>query len=180
MAEQLATVPAEAIQVLKNFLAAAERKDEPAMKACLSRRTLESGTFNNAGPEGVNFILGEATLEGDKVVIPLRGVPIGGPADAAAVMELPCLMVKEEGQWKFDLSASVERMMGGSLETVVETLTTAMAGAMEGIGKAMTEGLSQAFGEGSPPAGDPTTKPDNDLPPPSADAPSKSRKKELP
>jgi uncharacterized protein YqcC (DUF446 family) len=152
MPDQSPAVPAEAVQVLTSFLAAADRKDEAGMKACLSRKTLESGTFNNAGPEDMNLVMGEATLEGDMVVIPLRGTPKGAPADAPAVMELPCLIVKEDGQWKFDLSSSVDRMMGGSLQNIVETLGTAMAGAMEGIGKAMSEGLSQAFGESAPAA----------------------------
>lgn len=142
------TVPAEAIQVLRAFLEAAERKDEEKMKACLNRRTIESGSFSNSGPEGVRFVLGEAVMEGEVAVIPVNGVPLGAADDSPPAMEMSCLVVKEDGQWKFDLSGTVARMMGGDLGKAVEEMTSAMGQAMEGIGKAISEGLSAAFGSG--------------------------------
>jgi hypothetical protein len=68
-------------------------------------------------------------------------------------MEMDCLMVKEDGQWKFDLSETMNRMFGGNLEEAVEQIGDAvgkaMGEAMKGVGDAIGEGLRAAFGEGS-------------------------------
>jgi hypothetical protein len=54
---------------------------------------------------------------------------------------MPCLVIQEDGKWKFDLAHSMERMMSGSLAPLVEGLGKAM----EGIGQAMAEGMEKAF-----------------------------------
>ena len=146
MAAENTSIPPEAVGVLKAFLDAAQRRDEEAMKACLDRRTLESGQFRNAGPEDTRFILGEPFMEGEQVIIPAKAYPNDAPADAAPVMEMACQIVKEDGQWKFDLAGTVERMFGGDLGKVVEQVTTAMADAMKGVGEAISEAIGGAFG----------------------------------
>ncbi|MFI5377951.1 MAG: YqcC family protein [Tepidisphaerales bacterium] len=139
---ELSVASAGAVQVLQTFLDASLRKDEPAMKACLTRKTLESGQMNNEGPEGVKYVLGEAQLEGENVVIPMKAVPIDAPADAPPAMEMACVMVKEDGAWKFDLLTTVERMMGGGLGAAMEQVASKM-------GEALAGGLSAAFGQES-------------------------------
>lgn len=147
MAECSASVPPEAIQVLSAFLDAAQRRDEEGMKRCLNRRTIESGQFRNSGPENVRFVFGDAFMEGEQAVVPVKAYLIDGPADAPPAMEMACLIVKEDGAWKFDLAGTVDRMLGGDLGKAVEQMTTAM----EGVGKAISEAMGSAFGEAERP-----------------------------
>lgn len=136
--------PADAKKALQGFVDASIRRDLEEMKSFLSKSTLESGQFNgSAGPEGVKYVLGEPRPEKDGILILLRAFPEGTPEAGEPVMQMDCLMIREKGSWKFDLAASVERMMGGALEQVVST----MAEVVEGVGKAMGEGLQAAFGE---------------------------------
>ncbi len=149
MSELPTDVSAGAIEVLRRFLDASLREDEQAMKACLSRQTLESGQMNSDGPEGVKYILGDAQIEGDHVVIPMKAVPIDAGEGAPAAMEMACIMVREDGAWKFDLATTMERLMGGGLGTMMEDVASKMAEAMQGMGEALATGLGAAFGESS-------------------------------
>jgi len=135
----------EAVGVLQNFLDAGLRRDEEAMKACLTRKTLESGHVDAGGFEGMRFVMGDARTEGKQVVIPLQAFPKDAPAGAPPVMEMACLMVKEKAQWRFDLAGTMERMMGGALDTTVEQVATTMADAAAGVAQAVADGLGQAL-----------------------------------
>jgi hypothetical protein len=142
----------EAARILQAFMDASLRQDDAAMRACVTRRTLESGQLSASGaPEGIRFVLDAPHMEGEQMVILARGFPIDAPVGTSPAIEMPCLMAKENGQWKFDLSGSAERMMGG-ISNVVEHMTQAMGEAMKGIGQAMADGLQQAFGQTAPEA----------------------------
>jgi hypothetical protein len=134
-------VPPEAIKTLQNFLDASLRKDKPAMEALLTKQSLASGTFNGQGPEGLRLVMGEAKMEGDKALINVKGFPLEAPEAGEPAMTMPCLLVQEDGHWKFDLMATMERMLGGSLETVMTQLAEGMGQAMEGIGQALSEAM---------------------------------------
>ncbi|MCG3177939.1 MAG: hypothetical protein BIFFINMI_00262 [Phycisphaerae bacterium] len=161
-----ADASADAARVLQTFLDAGMRHDEETMKACVTRGTLESGNMKaDASPEGATCTMGRPQPDGEGFLIPVAlyqpDTPPGGPP----MMELPCLMVREEGQWKFDLGASMERLLGGSLEQIAG----AMAGAMEGIGQAIADGFREAFGpSGEQTEGDDAAPSDGD--PPADDA----------
>ncbi len=147
MSEPMA-VPAEAVKVLQAFLDAGERKDEAAMRACLSRSTLESGKFNpDASPQGARFVFGQSCMEGEAALVQVKILPQGAPDDAEPMMNLPCIIVQEDGAWKLDLNASLERMFaGGELDKVLTDMTEAVGNAMKGIGEAMGDALTEAFG----------------------------------
>ena len=149
MSESSAEMSAGAIKVLQAFLDASLRKDEQAMKACLTRKTLESGQMNSDGPEGVKYILGDAQIEGDKVIIPMKAVPIEAEEGAPAAMEMACVMVKEQGEWKFDLATTMERLMGGGLGAAMEQIASKMTEAMQGVGEALSSGMQAVFGHSS-------------------------------
>ncbi len=133
-----------AVAVLKRFLDASLRKDEAEMKACLTRRTLESGQLK-AGPEGVTFEVGEPAVEAEIIVVPVKGVPIENVEGAPPEMVLPCVMMREDGDWKLDMIATMERMMGGGMAAAFEQIGSAMGEAMKGVGDAM----ASAFGTSS-------------------------------
>lgn len=147
MSELSASDSAEATRVLRTFMEAGLRRDEATMRACVTRSTLESGQMEpDGGPEGVRFVLDDPQAEGDLLVIQARAFPLEAPEGTPPAFEMPCLMVKEDGQWKFDLDGSAERMMGGLTQAMGE-MATAMGDAMKGIGEALADGLQQAFGE---------------------------------
>lgn len=133
-------VPPEAVAVLNTFLDASRRKDLAAMTACLSRRTLEGGQPHE-GPEGMRFALGETHMEGPLAVIDIKGFPDDAPADAEPVMQMSCLLVQEEGKWKFDLNGTMERMMGPQIEAAMQQVAEGMDQAMGKIGQAVATAL---------------------------------------
>jgi uncharacterized protein YqcC (DUF446 family) len=143
----MTAIPPEAVAVLQEFLDASLRKDEPAMRACLSKKTLEGGTFSGSGPENVTFTLGAPAWEGDAIVVPVTGTP-NDPAEGRG-MELPAVLIQEAGAWKFDLATSMDRMMGGSMKETMEGLANTMSQAAGAIGSAFAEGMSEAFGDSS-------------------------------
>lgn len=152
----------KAKEVLQAFLDASNRHDDKAMHACLTRRSLEDGEVSTPEAlDGAVFVMDEPQAEGEMVVIHLKALPPGAANDAQPVMELNCLLVQEDGRWKFDLAGTAERMMAGlesALGAAMGQMATAMSEAMEGVGKAMSDGLSQAFGEATP--AEPTPAPE--------------------
>ncbi len=144
-------VPPEAIAVLQKFLDAATQKDETAMRACLTKKTLESGQFDGTGPQGVRFVLGEPAMEADAVIIPVKAYPLDTPpeqdATATPAMQLQCIIVLEEGAWKFDLAGTMERMFSGGMEAAMQQAVQSIGTAMQGVTEALGETMKQAFGE---------------------------------
>jgi hypothetical protein len=132
-------VPREAIHALETFLGASLRHDEAAMRACVTRQTLESGQMRNDAPEGFTFSLGEAKMEGGNVIIPMALTPPGATEPAT---RMECVMTLEDGDWKVDLGAALDRMLRGPMAEAMEGMAAGMAQAMEGVGLA----ISEAFG----------------------------------
>jgi hypothetical protein len=143
-------VDPKAVAVLQRFLDAAMRKDEPAMRECLTKKTLESGQFDGTGPQGVRFVLGEALMEGEVVMVPVKAFPLDLPAaeetTAQPAMQLQCLMVQEEQAWKFDLAGTTERMFSGDMEAAMQQAAETIGTAMQGVTEVLSETLKQAFG----------------------------------
>lgn len=147
---QSAIVPPEGIRVLEAFIDASKRKDLDGMKACLSRSTLESGSFNGDGPTGVDFIIGEPRLEGTQPVVPLRVVPEGAGPEGETIDELPCIMVEEDGAWKFDLDATMNLQMG-DIQEMMEEVGKQMGAALGGIAEGIANAFNEAFGSDEQP-----------------------------
>src|SRR5882724_5987728 len=96
----MSDVPQDAIQVLNAFLVALQRNDLAGMSACLTRQSLESAQIHGS-PEGVRYVMGESQMEGERAVINIKGFAQDAPADSPPAMEMACLLIREEGQWKF-------------------------------------------------------------------------------
>lgn len=143
---EVADVPAEAKAVLQKFWEAGLRQDEKTMRACLTRKTLESDQFDpSSSPQGARFMFKESHMEGDQAVILVRALPQDAQDDAPSLMDMPCIMVQEDGEWKLDLVATIDRLMGG-FEAALGQAAGAIGSAMEGIGHAVGDALGQAFG----------------------------------
>lgn len=147
----MSDVPAEAVGVIHSFLDASQRNDMAAMSACLTRQSLESGQLHGS-PEGVRFVVDETHMEGATAIVTISGFPLEAPADAPAVIQMPCMVVQEEGQWKFDIGATMDRMMGPQLEAAMQQVADGMGQALEKVGQALTTALGgdDASGEYDP------------------------------
>ena len=111
------------------------------MRACVTRQTLESGQMRNDAPEGFTFSLGDAKKEGENVIIPMALIPPGA-AEPATQME--CVMTLEDGAWKVDLGAALDRVMRGPMAEAMEGMAAGLAQVMEGVGHAMSEAFAAA------------------------------------
>jgi len=141
-------VPQEAVTVLKSFLDAMQRSDMAGMTACITRKSLESAQFSGP-PEGVRFVMGDGQMEDGQAIIMLKGYPLDAPADGEPMMQMPTVLVQEDGQWKVDINATTDRMMGGAMQDAMEQIADGMSQAVDAVGAAM----SDAFG-GSTPSGE--------------------------
>jgi hypothetical protein len=149
MPDNSADVPQAAIDVLQKFLEASIRKDLETMKTCVTKKTLEAGQMNTEGPTDVTIVLGQATREGENIIIPAKLV--ANPPSTDAPFEMPCIMMLEDGQWKFDLGSTIERLMSGAgLDRMMEEVASKMSTAMEGVADALSEGFKAAFGSEEP------------------------------
>ena len=114
----------------------------------LTKRSVKSGSFEaGAVPRGSTYTLGaeEADGLGRRIAVSVKSPAAGGAG--AQEMTVPVIVVEEEGQWKIDLPATMERLMGGVTEALGaaagamgEVLTAAMAG----VGDAVAEGMGGA------------------------------------
>jgi hypothetical protein len=136
----MAQVPAEAVEALRAFLDATGRQDMPAMSARVTRQTLASGKLHGP-PMSARYELGEGRTEGASVAIPVSGFPKDAPTGAAPAMQMDCVMVREDGLWKLDLPQTMQRMLGGNLETAVQQVAEGLGRAMEQMGKAVATAL---------------------------------------
>lgn len=144
---------AEAAAVLRRFIEANDRQDGDAMKACLNRSTLEGGGFSGPMPAEIKLRMGEPEPAGDRVIIPVGMHTADSGPDAPPVDEIRCVMVVEDGAWKFDLQTSTQAEMDeldAAFEGMAEGIGQAMSGAMEAIGNAIVGGLDGSSDEELP------------------------------
>jgi len=124
-------------------------------KAFLSKRSASAGNIHTSAlPAGATYTLGaEETDElGKRFSVKVRGAK--SPASAAAEeMTVPMVVVEEEGEWRIDLPATMERMMGGvvsAVEQAVGAMGQLMTGAMEKVDVVLSESLGAAAGAAQP------------------------------
>jgi hypothetical protein len=139
----MAQVPAEAVEALRAFLDASGRQDMPAMSERVTRQTLALGKLHGP-PMSVRYELGEGRMEGASAAIPVLGFPKDAPKGGAPAMQMDCVMVREDGLWKVDLPETMQRMLGGNLETAVQQVAEGLGRAMEQMGNAVATSLGAA------------------------------------
>lgn len=120
------------------FLQAVKAADEARARALLLIREGESMDFKTMHESTASYELGPAQAEGDRVVVVAKITGVNAPP------VLPIVLTRAGGAWKVDMGASMEKLVGGSLNELVQTLGTAMAKGMD----ALAQGVSEAF---SPP-----------------------------
>jgi hypothetical protein len=146
---------AGAVAVVKQFLThTIDQPDEEKAKALLTAECLAAGTFHMS-PEvaGAKYTIAEPLVEGNQIWVP---VEISG---SGQTLTIPLAPVQENGQWKLDMTRTVQKMMGG-MEAVVEQMAQTVGQAMEGVGQAIADGFQQlgsaaASGQESTPPIDP-------------------------
>ncbi len=129
---------AAAVETLTAFLEAGLAAQFDTMRSMVTQRSLEH--FKpDASQTMTRYEIQSSAAEGDKVVAPTKMLMQAGGQEQEMLM--PFVIMQEDGQWKIDMAETIERLMGGSMDQVMD----AMKGAMEGIGNAMAEGMKQAF-----------------------------------
>jgi hypothetical protein len=137
-----APVPDDAVRVLQAFLDASVRGDEPAMRACLTRDLRESDDFDSSALAGVRFVTGAARVADGRVLVPVQAfaADAAAAADAQPQMEMLCVMVPEDGQWKLDLEATwggMDADINAALGQVASALGDAMGAVTGAVGEAL-------------------------------------------
>lgn len=120
-------------------------QDKEGLKAAVTENTIASMGQPNAPGKDLNVKVKEAQFEGDDkntAIVPADLLVDGQP------QELPFVIVKEESGWKVDMPATMQKLMGVSMEQLgaafeegMKQMAEGMKGVMEGVGEA----LSQAF-----------------------------------
>ena len=140
---------ASAVALVKLFLThTIDKPDEKKAKALLSAATLAGGAFHLT-PEifGARYTVAEPRVEKGQLWIPvaITSASEGGASQTITLFMAP---VQEDGQWKLDMTRTMQRMMGG-MEAVVDQMAQAVGQVMEGVGEAIATGL-QGLGSSSP------------------------------
>jgi hypothetical protein len=144
---------------LVRMLIAQLGQDEATLKQTVTEKTLANGKPQVPGKD-ISVTLKDTQYEGDdkSTAVIMADLLIDGQAN-----QMPFVLFKEPSGWKVDMNASIERMMGGSMEQLTSALeegmkqmAEGMQGMMEGIGQAMSE----AFGSTGAPIGEESTHPD--------------------
>jgi hypothetical protein len=134
-------------EVVAEFLRlTVDASDLNKAKLHLTKRSVESGSFDAAAvPAGATYTLGaeESDELGRRIPVSVKS-PMPGGGDQE--MTVPVIVVQEEGQWKIDLPATMERLMGGvtdALGQAMGAMGEALTTAMTGVGEALAEGLGE-------------------------------------
>jgi hypothetical protein len=130
---------------LMRMMIAQLSQDKEALKAAVTENTIASMGEPTSPGKDLNVKVKEAQFEGDDkntAIVPADLLVDGQP------QELPFVIVKEESGWKVDMQATMQKLLGGSMEmltTALEEGMKQMAEGMQGVMEGMGEAMSQAF-----------------------------------
>jgi hypothetical protein len=129
-----------------------DKPDFERARLHLSKRSAQAGGFS-AGtvPAGSTYTLGaeEADELGRRIPVSMKSPSTDG---AAQEMTLPIVVVEEDGEWKVDLPATMDRMFGGAMDMMgkaVGAMGEVLSTAMTGVGEALSQGMEAV--ESAPP-----------------------------
>jgi hypothetical protein len=117
----------------------------------LTKRSVESGDFEiRAMPTGSTYTMGaeESDELGRRIPVNLKKPTIDGAAGEE--MTVPMIVVEEEGQWKIDLPATMQRLMGNDaaatmLNQAMGAMGEALTTAMNAVGEVIAEGVEKVM-----------------------------------
>src|SRR2546430_2558911 len=118
-------------------------QDEAGLKAAGTERTLAMGKPSPPGKDH-NIKLKPPQFEGGGQTTAV--VPAELMVDAQP-QELPFIVLKEPDGWKVDMPATMERMLGGTMEELTRALKAGMQQMAEGL-KGVMEGMGEAMAKG--------------------------------
>lgn len=139
-----------AVEHVERFVDAFRRKDWDVARPMFVPDPSGKSGFQEVHHDGnVRHEIRDAAMQGDFAVITLW---MSCPSQEPPEMQLPMVVVDPAGDPLIDMNKSMDLMFGGSLQEVAQQLGSAMAGAMEGLGRGIADAMSQAFE--SPPVGE--------------------------
>ena len=150
-------------KALESFLKfTVDSPDLEKARLYVTRRTAESGALHaGAVPAGSTYTLGaeEADELGTRIPVSVKSPAAGGEAQE---MTVPVVIMQEEGDWKIDLPATMERFFGGAMDVAAQAMGAvgqAMATAMAGVKEALSAGLGGDAGTAAAPRATKTARP---------------------
>lgn len=141
------------VGTLLRMLFAQVTGDDETLKTLITTSS-QNMTRKEFSPTAVEILLDAPQQEGEQMVIP------GHLRENGEGPDMPFVVVQEDGAWKVDMSATIDRLMSGmGLDQLMEGLANGMKQAME----TMAEGMKLAM-EGMEAAGDASTVADETSP----------------
>ncbi len=126
---------AEARRVTDRFLDAVRQGDEATARSLLVTSDDESVELPGMSKEEeAGYELGPGQVEGDLVVVEARLWRTPPGETEKEEQQMPMVVRRDEGDWKVDIGASIERMFGFSMEEACSQMA-------EGLGEALSEGM---------------------------------------
>jgi hypothetical protein len=139
-------------EVVESFLRlTVDRPDLQKARLHLSRRSVDSGVMAvTSMPPGTRYTLGAQMADELGHWIPVN---VKSPVPSAGLQEMtvPVVVVQEEGEWKIDLPATMERLLGkatGAMGQALSAVGDVMAKAMDTV--LTTFGSATAAGAAPP------------------------------
>jgi hypothetical protein len=145
-------------KAVRGFLEASDRRDINAMKSHLSAQSVRlinqfggkmspDKMFPRRTGKTPDYVVGKATIQGERATVPVTAAM---PKEAApylggkSQMEVPFVVIREEGKWKVDLIETSAAMMGAAMKEM-------MKGMMSQPGKGGMPGMGGLPGKGPMP-----------------------------
>lgn len=147
------TTPTDPKLVIQEFIEASKRRDSAAMRNCLSKKTLESGEFNEDGPEIASYEISNPVEDQGETIVPAslvaKNPPPGQPGMPIqpGIIVMPFVVVQESAGWKIDMGRTMDRLFGGGIDKLFAQMADTMKTAMEGVTNAMAAGFEEALGK---------------------------------
>jgi hypothetical protein len=132
-----------------DMIIAQTKGDRDALARTVTPQSLEMCRCEPPGQK-LAVDLGQTTYEGEGQSTAIVQAKVSADGNET---QMNFVVAKQpDGKWLVDMAATIDRLMGGSMEQLGAAMEQAMKGMGEAMGKAMSalgEGVSKAFGEPS-------------------------------
>jgi hypothetical protein len=131
---------------LLRMLIAQMSGDADAMRKVVTAQTMEFAA-SQPPAQRTTVAIGDVTYEGDDRATALVPAKVSGDGQE---QELPFIVVNQDGSWKVDMIATIDRVMPDSMAQITQAMQQAVEGMAQAMGDAMqglSEGMSDAMAQ---------------------------------
>lgn len=134
---------AAASRTVERFVAAARAEDEATLKELLIIPPGQTPDYKSMRDSLGKYSLSPPVSEAEQVIVQLTMTPQpdGQTSEAGEPPVIPLVLVRPENAWRIDMGASIDRLLGFSLDNAMDTLAQGIGQAMEKAFDAVAGGL---------------------------------------